>query len=89
MAGIFADISQYLNVQSNLRTLNAQIMALEDLMRSDSDVARAIGADVTALRTNYEAAAMRYIDLYRAATGTVPSGLTGLGILPALPRGRL
>ena len=85
MAGIVSDITQYLSVQDNLRQLNALIIELEDDIRSDPDVAQAIARDVLDLRTNYEAAASRYIDLYRAATGTVPSGLTGLGILPALP----
>jgi hypothetical protein len=85
MAGIVSDITQYLSVQDNLRQLNALIIELEDAIRSDPDVAAQIAPDVLALRTNYEAAASRYIDLYRAATGTVPSGLTGLGILPALP----
>ena len=84
MADIIANVQQWFSVGDNLRELSRRIILLEQMIH-DPDVARAIAQDVWGLRTNYEAARERYTFLYRAAWGTTPEGLEGLGVLPALP----
>jgi len=84
VADIIANVEQWFSVGDNLRELSRRIILLEQMIR-DPDVARAIAQDVWGLRTNYETARERYTFLYRAAWGSVPEGLEGLGVLPTLP----
>ena len=84
MADIIANVEQWFSVGDNLRELSRRIILLEQMIR-DPDVARAIAQDVWGLRTNYETARERYTFLYRAAWGSAPEGLEGLGVLPTLP----
>lgn len=79
-----ADATQYFNAISYFQDARARLNALEALMRSNSAVAAAIGADVTAAEARYQQIRSIFTDMYRAAFGTVPAGLAALPALGAV-----
>lgn len=83
MAEIYSNPAEWWNLTEQFRGLNQEIIELENLIRADPIVARAISADVQATRVKYENAAQQFIDLYRAVFGEVPTGLTALPVIPA------
>jgi len=80
---IYSNPAEWWNLTEQFRDLNQQIIELENLIRTDPVVARAIASGVQAARVKYENAAAQYIDLYRAVFGDVPTGLTALPVIPA------
>jgi len=83
VAEIYSNPAEWWNLTEHFRDLNQQIIELENLIRTDPVVARAIASGVQAARVKYENAAAQYIDLYRAVFGDVPTGLTALPVIPA------
>jgi hypothetical protein len=71
---------------SDLQSIEAQVSAA-NLQNLNSGVQpsaafTALTQSVQQQRTQYENLAQQFINAYRTVTGNVPSGLTGLGILP-------
>jgi len=81
--GIYSNPAEWWNLTEQFRDLNQQIIELENLIRTDPVVARAIAPGVQAARVKYEIAAQQFIDLYRAVFGDVPTGLTALPVIAA------
>ena len=71
----------FYNLEARLRQSNQAIIALENLMRQNSAVAQAASGDILAARRKQNELAAQYIEVARAVTGNVPSGLNAL---PAL-----
>ncbi len=71
---------------SDLQSIEAQVSAanLQNLQSGTQPSAAftALSQSVQQQRTQYENLAQQFINAYRTVTGNVPSGLTGLGILP-------
>jgi hypothetical protein len=89
------DQGSWLNAVSLLQNWNSQLQAIEaqvsaanlQNLQTGTQPAPAFTAltqSVQQQRTQYETIAQNFINAYRTVTGTVPSGLTGMGILPVV-----
>lgn len=89
------DQTSWVNAVSILQQWNSQLQQIEAQITTANNQRMASGtaptAEFTALtqqvqqqRTQYETLANNFINVYRAVTGNVPTGLTGLGILPVV-----
>jgi hypothetical protein len=71
-----------------LQQIEAQVSAanLQNLNSNTQPSAAftALSQQVLQQRTSYEALATNFINVYRTVTGNVPTGLTGLGIIPVV-----
>lgn len=80
--------AQFWDLYGKLQQSNAAIMQLEDAMRANPNVVRAIGSDVIALRKKQSDMATQFAAVYTAATGETPTGIAGLGGYRTAPRWR-
>jgi hypothetical protein len=89
------DQASWTNAVGTLQQWNSQLQAIEaqvssanlQLLNSGTQPPPAftsLAAQVNQQRQQYESLAQQFINAYRSVTGNVPSGLTGLGILPVV-----
>lgn len=69
------DTSDVLNLGDNLRAAQSRLTAITEQMRQDPDLARAIGANVTAQQAALGDLISKYVGVYTAIFGQPPAGL--------------
>jgi hypothetical protein len=73
---------EFYDLLAKLRQSNQAIIELENAMRQSKAVAAAVGYDVLEARKRQNDMAEQFTTIYRAVTGTVPTGLQGI-VVPA------
>jgi hypothetical protein len=87
------DQTSWVNAVGMLQTWNSQLQAIEAQVTAVNNANLQSGTQPTAAftaltqqvqqqRSSYNSLANEFISVYSAATGNVPTGLTGLGIIP-------
>jgi hypothetical protein len=74
--------TNFYDLLAKLRQSNQAIIELENTMRQSRAVAAAVGRDVVAARQKQNDLAGQFTTIYRAVTGSVPTGLQGI-VIPA------